>query len=48
MFEPKRIFWQFEVEGAPDTDKVLKLIVNETVSEFIENTEKIQASVKAV
>lgn len=48
MFESKRIFWQFEVEGAPDTDKVFKLIVNDTVTEFLENSEKIHAAVKEV
>lgn len=48
MFEPKRIFWQFEVEGAPDTAKVLKLIVNDTVTEFLENSDKIHAAVRGV
>jgi hypothetical protein len=48
MFETKRVFWQFEVEGAPDTAKVLKQIVNDSVAEFLEHSERIHASVKGV
>jgi hypothetical protein len=48
LFESKRVFWQFEVEGAPDSQKMLEKMLNATVNKFKENTENIQTVVRKV
>ena len=48
LFESKRVFWQFEVEGAPDSQKMLQKMLNATVDKFMENTNNIGTVVRKV
>jgi len=48
MLEHKRIFWQFEVEGAFDEKKVEEKIVNVTVEAFQEASNQVSKVVRKV
>ena len=48
LFESKRVFWQFEVEGAIDSQKTFRRVLNATVNEFLENSDNIQKVVRKV
>ena len=48
LFESKRVFWQFEVEGAFDRDKTFRKVINETVNQFIEKSQNIQGVIRKV
>ncbi len=48
MLEHKRIFWQFEVEGAFDEKKVEEKIINVTVEAFQEASNQVSKVVRKV
>ena len=48
MLEHKRIFWQFEVEGAFDEKKVEEKILNVTVEAFQEASNQVSKVVRKV
>ena len=48
MFESKRVFWQFEVEGAQDEARELEQMVNDIVDEFNESSKIVRRTVLRV
>ena len=48
LFESKRVFWQFEVEGAADSKKMFEKVVNATVDKYLEYSDNIQSVVRKV
>ena len=48
MLESKRVFWQFEVEGAADSKKMFDKVVNATVDKYLEYSDNIQSVVRKV
>jgi len=48
MFEPKRVFWEVEVEGAVDQTREEQISVEEAVDEYIEQAKMVKKSVAKV
>lgn len=48
MFEPKRVFWQFEVEGALDDEALKAREVNATLEYFMEASLYVEGVVRKV
>lgn len=48
MLESKRIFWQFEVEGAFDEEKAKAKLVNATVDVYNEASVQVEGIMRKV
>ena len=48
MMEVKKVFWQFEVEGAFDEVAAYEKLVNATAEYFVESSKEVEAVVRKV
>ena len=48
MFQSKRIFWQYEVEGEWDMEKQVEKIIRETADEYTRQAETTKKAMKSV
>ena len=48
MFQSKRIFWQYELEGEWDMEKQVEKIIRETADEYTRQAETTKKAMKSV
>ena len=48
MFQSKRIFWQYEIEGEMDLKKEVDKIITETANEYTKQAESTAKALKSV
>ena len=48
MFESKKVFWQFEIEGATDETKELEMRVQEDVEQLTEDSKLVRRRIMSV